>query len=378
MSFVLDAVEPQAAGFNLAQIETLCRIIQSHIAENRYPGAQIALARHGKLALTRNFGLARVVPEPAPAREETLWRLYSNTKVITAAAIWALVEDGAVSFNDRVADHVPDFARHGKGDITLHQILTHQAGFPAAPVLPPAAWEDHELMRRCVCDFTLEWTPGSRLQYHHQAAHWVAAMVMEAATKTDFRDFIRARVIERLGLGEELYVGMPEAAQRRAADIHEPSADGKRHEPIAAENTVAFRRAGIPSSGGFATARAMAAFYQTMLAGGTLNGRRLVSPRMVQYVTRNFTGERPDLNMGGIPMHRGLGPHSRGTGEVIRGLGTIASPATYGHGGVGSSYCWADPESGVSFAYISNSKLPEPWHSWRLDIISNCVHAAIG
>jgi CubicO group peptidase (beta-lactamase class C family) len=96
----------------------------------------------------------------------------------------------------------------------------------------------------------------------------------------------------------------------------------------------------------------------------------------VQYVTRNFTGDRVDGYMG-MPMHRGLGPHLRGTTDTIRGLGALASPRTFGHGGVGSSYCWGDPDSGVSFAYLTNSRQPDPWHSERLDIISNLVHSAI-
>ena len=120
----------------------------------------------------------------------------------------------------------------------------------------------------------------------------------------------------------------------------------------------------------------MAAFYQMMLGGGTLNGARLISPRMVAYVTRNVTGDRVDAYMG-MPMHRGLGPHSRGTTDTIRGLGSLASPRTFGHGGVGSSYCWADPDSGVSFAYLTNSRIPDPWHSARLDLVSNFVHTAI-
>jgi CubicO group peptidase (beta-lactamase class C family) len=374
MSFILEPIELTAAGFRAEQIERLSKLIETHIAEGRYPGAQVALARHGKLAFTRNFGLARISPA-TPARDDTVWRLYSNTKVITAAAIWLLVEEGALSFNDRVAEHVPEFARHGKGDITIRQVLTHQGGFPNAPATPSEAWEDHQLLRRLVCDFTLEWTPGTRLHYHTSSAHWVCAVLIEAITKQDFRDFIRTRVIEPLGLSAELYVGMNEAEQQRCAEIYEP--DGKTQKLIAAENTVAYRRAGVPSAGGFATARAMAAFYQMMLGGGALNGRRLISPRMVQYVTRNFTGEMRDAGMGDIAMHRGLGPHSRGTSEVIRGLGSLAHPGTFGHGGVGSSYCWADPDSGMSFAYISNSKIPDPWHSRRLELISNCVHTAI-
>jgi CubicO group peptidase (beta-lactamase class C family) len=96
----------------------------------------------------------------------------------------------------------------------------------------------------------------------------------------------------------------------------------------------------------------------------------------VQFVTRNFTEERVDLYMG-MPMHRGLGPHVRGTTPAIRGLGTLAAPSTFGHGGVGSSYCWGDPDSGVSFAYLTNSRVPDPWHSERLDRISNLAHTAI-
>jgi CubicO group peptidase (beta-lactamase class C family) len=376
MSFILDTIEPSAAGLRLAPIERMSKLIEQHIAEGRYPGAQVAIARHGKLAFTRNFGQARIAPA-APARDETLWRLYSNTKVITAAAIWVLVEDGLLSFNDRVAEHVPEFARNGKGAITVLQVLTHQAGFPNALVMPPESWEDHQLLKRLVCDYTLEWTPGSRLYYHSYSAHWVLALVIEALTKMDFRAFIRSRVIEPLGLGKEMFVGMGDEDQSRCAEMYEPSADGKSQKLIEAENTIAFRKSGIPSGGGFATARAMAAFYQALLAGGALGDKRIVSPRMVQYVTRNFTGERPDDGMGGIAMHRGLGPHVRGISEVIRGLGSLAHPSVFGHGGVGSSYCWADPDSGVSFAYISNSKIADPWHSRRLELISNCVHAAI-
>jgi CubicO group peptidase (beta-lactamase class C family) len=376
MSFVMDSIDLDAAGLRIEPIERMDSLITRHILEGRYPGAQLAIARHGKLAFTRNYGQARVSPA-MPARDDTLWRLYSNTKVITAAAIWVLVEDGLLSFNDRVAEHIPEFARNGKSNITIHQVLTHQGGFPNAPVMPPEAWEDHQLLKRLVCDYTLEWTPGSRLFYHSYSAHWILALVIEALAKMDFRAFIRSGVIEPLGLGDELFVGVDEKDQSRCAEMYEPGADGKSQTLIAAENTVAFRKAGVPSGGGFATARAMAAFYQALLVGGELHGRRFCSPRMVQYVTRNFTAERPDNGMGDIAMHRGLGPHSRGVSEVIRGLGSIAHPSTFGHGGVGSSYCWADPDSGVSFAYISNSKQPDPWHSRRLELISNCVHAAI-
>jgi len=373
--FPLEPSTPAALDLDPAALGRLDEIINRHVAEGRYPGAQIAVARRGRLALVRTYGDARLAPERIAARDDTLWLLYSNTKVVTACAVWVLADRGALRFTDRVAEHLPGFEAHGKGEVTIVQLLTHRAGFPNADV-PREAWEDHELLRRAVCRFTLEWTPGSRLHYHSRSAHWTAAAMIEAITKTDYRAFVREHVIEPLGLGGELFVGLPDARHAGAADMHEPAPDGGRQVRREEENQPAFRRAGTPGGGGYGTARAMAAFYQMMLNGGRLAGVRLLSPRTVQYVTRDFTGDMVDSYMG-MPMHRGLGPHLRGASDTIRGLGSLASPRTFGHGGVGSSYCWGDPDSGVSFAYLTNSRVPDPWHSARLDLIANAVHAAI-
>lgn len=374
MSFPLTPASPADLGLDAAALDRLHAQITAHVADGRYPGAQVAVARHGKLALLRSFGDARLDPARVPASDDTLWLLYSNTKVLTACAVWLLAEHGALAFTDRVAAHLPAFEANGKGEITLIQLLSHQAGFPNAD-MPSQAWDDHELLRKTVCEYALEWAPGSRVHYHGRAAHWTAAALIESVTKVDYRRFIRDEVIVPLGLGDELFVGVPDAVQHRAADMHEPGPDGR---PVkrADENNARFRRAGTPGGGGYGTARAMAAFYQMLVNGGTLAGRRLLSTRTIQYVLRNYTGDRVDGYMG-MPMHRGLGPHLRGTTDTIRGLGSLASPRTFGHGGVGSSYCWADPDSGVSFAYLTNNRVADPWHSERMDRLSNAVHVAI-
>ena len=373
-SFPLPQADLDSLGFRKEQIDRLIALIERHIAEKRYPGCQIALARHGKLALFRSFGNAATEPRPRTAADDTLWLLYSNTKVVTAVALWALAERGLFSFSDRIADHVPAFAKHAKGDITVLQTITHQAGFPNA-VVGKAAWADHDRLREVVCDFPLEFTPGSKVHYHGQSAHWTLGMLIEAVTGKDFRDVIRETVTEPLGLGGELFVGLPEAEFGRAVDMHEPLADGG-YRPLADNNTVEWRKSGSPGAAGYGTARAMAALYQMMLAGGTLGGARIVGPRTLQYAIRNHTGDRVDEFMG-MPMHRGLGPHLRGTTANVRGLGAFASPGAFGHGGVGTSYCWGDPESGVSFAYVTNNRIPDPWHSKRLDLVANFVHSAI-
>lgn len=375
MPFDLPAGEPGSLGLDPTALDRLVETIERQIAEGWYPGAEIAIARNGRFVMTRGFGNARVAPEPVKVDDRTLWLLYSNTKVITAAAIWQLVERGKLRFTDTVAKHLPGFEKNAKREITVLQAITHQGGFPDA-VFRAQTWEDQAKRREAACDIALQWTPGSRVSYHPLAAHWVLAALIESITGRDFKDVIRQDLLEPLGLADEIFVGLPEDQHARAVDMHAPHSNAKDLKPVDENNSALWRRAGAPGGGGYASARGMAAFYQMLLQGGTLNGVRVLSPAVIRYATRNFTGDRVDHYVG-MPMHRGLGPHLRGTTPTIRGLGSLATPTTFGHGGVGSSYCWADPESGVSFAYLTNSRQPDPWHSDRLDTICNFVHSAI-
>ncbi len=372
----LPTASPAEAGIDPAALERLYGRIELHVAEGRYPGAAVALARHGRLVAARAFGQARQASggqAAVQAETGTMWLLYSQTKPVVSCAIWQLVERGLLRFHDPVAEYLPDFARHGKGNVTLHHLLSHQGGFPSG-AMPPAAWDDHDLLRETVCAYTLEWEPGARVVYHSAAAHWVQAALIEAVTGEDYRTFVREQITAPLDL-QHLWVGVPDTLHDRLAFMHQPGENGGQV-ALDDQNTPAFWRAGVPGGGGYATASDLATFYQMLLGNGTLNGARIVAPRTVQYVTRNHTDERIDEAMG-LPMHRGLGVHVRGTSSRIRGLGSTASPATFGHGGAGSSYSWADPETGVSFSYLTNSRSGEPWHTRRLDEIATLAHAAV-
>ena len=146
--------------------------------------------------------------------------------------------------------------------------------------------------------------------------------------------------------------------------------------PLALENSTANRSAGRPGGGIHATARAYAAFYQMLLQGGRLGETRLLSPRMIAYALRNFTGERINL-LNGRPGHRALGPTVRGETDFHPGHGAIAHPRTIGHAGMGTSNCWGDPDSGVSFAFVSNGRLDDDAHDRRMELLCNVVHASI-
>jgi CubicO group peptidase (beta-lactamase class C family) len=367
MNFPLEESDPSSLGFHAGQLLKLEQMILTHIDEGRYPGAQFALARHGKLAAFRSYGNARTEPDPIPTGPDTLFLLFSNTKVLVSSAVWLLVEDGIISLIDPVAEYMPEFAANGKQDITVQHVMTHQGGFPNSNITR-AAWADHALMREQVCAFKSEWPAGSRLHYHPRAAHYVLAMLIEAVTGRDYRDLIRERMIEPLGLGHELYLGVPADQQARCADVA--------GEPVEEKNTAGFREAGLPFGGSYGTARAQVAFYQMLIQSGRLNGTRILSPRMVEYLTTDFTGDRID-GYANREMHRALGPYKRGTGGHASSLGSIASPMTFGHTGIGTNVCWGDPSSGVSFTFLSNEIQFNEWGFSRFDRVSNIIHAAI-
>ena len=389
-----DAPQP-SLGLRASSLQPLYDAIQDHIAKGRYPGCQIALAWQGRLLVERSFGMARLGrsaraesdPLRAPdaqgvddqaleAQADHFWLLYSNTKVLMATALWKLAETGRLRFADPVADYLPDFARHGKGDITIYHLITHQAGFPNAEV-PASMWHDMAQVAAFYADVVPDWPAGSRVHYHGLSAHWVLALVIESVTGMRFQDAVRRLVLEPLGLAEDLLMGISEKHIDRMAFLYEPDPSQPSSLRLRSESTSqTWQRTGVPGGGAYGTARGMAALYQMMLMGGCLNGQQWISPRTLAYAIRNHTGDRVDQFMG-MPMHRGLGPHLRGYSLSMRGLGDIAPPEAFGHGGVGTSYCWADPTSGVSFAYLTNARIPEPWHSWRLNQIANLVHAAI-
>src|SRR3954451_21321601 len=103
---------PDSMGIDPQALERLYARIQWHISQGWYPGAAIAMARHGKLIASRAFGVARSADGSTaalPANNDTLWLLFSQTKPVVSSAIWHLVERGQLRFYDAIAEYLPDF-----------------------------------------------------------------------------------------------------------------------------------------------------------------------------------------------------------------------------------------------------------------------------
>ncbi len=349
----------EAAGLNQEKVAALVARARREVDEGLLPAAQVALARHGKLALIETFGAAD---------DSSLMCIFSATKGITASAIWLLIQDGKLDTSERVSDIVDVFAGNGKENVTVEQLLTHTAGFPAAP-FRPLDWNDPARRWERFSQWRLDWEPGSRYEYHPTSSMWVLAEIIERRGNLSYQQFVRERISEPLGL-EDLYVGLPEEENVRAvpcAHVGEPltAADYEKlgmpapavtevtEEAILSFNDPEIRAVGVPGGGGFTNAATLALFYQALLAGG-LRGREVWQRETLESARRIRTGELKD------PVFRRLA--NRGLGIIIsgdetrnfRGFGRTNSPEAFGHNGAGGQLAWVDPASGISLAYLTS------------------------
>lgn len=328
---------------------------------------QLAIARHGKLAGIRSFGRARHGDgSERPADDSTLFAIFSVTKAIVASAVWILLQEKKLALSERVAERIPEFGSHGKDAVTVEHLLVHTAGFPRAQ-LPTLDWPDPERRLRHFARWRLEWEPGSRFVYHGTATMWVLAELITRIAGVDYRDFVRTRIFEPLGL-RDLFLGLPPEENARVADVipvGEPATSDQRSaSPVDAPvigdemldhaNCPENRAIGSPGGGAFATAADVTLFYQGLLADAEGRGAGIWQAAMLREAWTVHHAELIDP-MTKQPALRGLGVVIAGEREPIwRGFAQACSPRSFGHMGAGGQVAWADPESGLSFAFCTN------------------------
>jgi CubicO group peptidase (beta-lactamase class C family) len=330
--------------------------IQRSVDEGLLPAAQYALAHGGEVVATRTFGTAG---------EDTRFCLFSATKPLVAATVWRLIGSGDLDPTEPVTTWFPAFGANGKDAVTLEQVMLHTSGFPTAPMGPPQ-WADRTARQERMAAWRLNWEPGTRYEYHPTAAHWVLAELIEVVTGTDFRDAVHELVTRPLGLPRILGLAVDDQDGIAALDLvgeHATSdelmtAFGVPELPVTEvtdEAVIRFnepevRAVGVPGGGGFARAADMAAFYQHLLNGAD----DVWPPDLLHDVTTNVRNRLPDP--AGVPANRSLGLVLAGDDgwSHARGMGRTVSPGTFGHNGAGGQICWADPATGVSFAFLTS------------------------
>ena len=333
----------------MTTIDQLFSQAQAQVDAGRVPACQLAVGHGGRVASFQTFGAAT---------DHTRFCIFSATKPIVASVVWLLLGEELVDPLDPIGRHVPELASAGLGEVTLEQVLLHTGGFPNAR-MTDAEGADPLQRRARFASWSLEWAPGTRFEYHSGSAHWVLADIIDRLTGRDYRDVLEDQICVPLGLPRVL--GLAAAEQHDIATLTPMDPGAEAHETLRF-NDESVRRAGVPGGGAFMTAADLALFYQGLLH----NPRGLWDATVLHDVTTNVRCTYDDPLLGvGVNRTRGLvlagddGHHELRYAIFGRGC----SPGAFGHAGVHGQVAWADPATGISFAYLANAIDSDPMRS---------------
>jgi CubicO group peptidase (beta-lactamase class C family) len=354
--------DPSEVGIDPGALAELIARCRREVDAGLLPSSQMAVASGDQLVASETFG------EAAP---DSRYVIFSCTKAVVAGAFFLLLGDGSVSLDERVAELIPEFGTNGKDVITVRQLLLHEGGFPHAPLnLETDRTREQRLAR--FSSWRLNWEPGTRFEYHATSAHWVIAELIERLSGVEYRTFVHERVLDRLGL-TRLRLGAAAADQQDVNDLAvcgEPASQQEleavlgipgitladlqgevTEEALLFFNRPDVRELGVPGGGGISTAAELALYYQALLH----NPGTMWDPAVLAAGTREVHGTLPD-RWYGVSSHRALGTVIAGEGRdaAIRGFGRTLSPRSFGHGGAGGQIAFADPDSDVSFSFLTN------------------------
>ena len=367
------ADKPFDVGLDPDKVLALMDRAARDVKEGILPACQVAIARNGRIAAMQTFGRAVQGGIEKPATDDTVFVAMSATKAITSSALWLLIQEGKISPADQIVEYVPEYGTNGKELTTVEHLLIHTAGIPTAPG-SFKDWADHTRRLERFAQWRPINPPGEMFFYHVHANYWPIAEAIERMTGKHLGEFVRERIAEPLGL-PDLRIGLPRAQQHRMADVKwvgEPAKDQEyqklgitppraalgsiTEDAILEMNDPELREADFPAGGLMTTAGDIALFYQALLNDGkSYDGTRIWKTEMLREARRIRSGKLTDPARG-IVANRALGIVIAGDdGKAnLRGFGRTNSPEAFGHPGFGGQIGWADPATGISFAYLTN------------------------
>ena len=336
-----------------------------HFADGLEVGAALAVTIEGEPLVDLWAGHADAA-RSRPWERDTIVNTFSCTKGMAALCAHMLVDRGALDVEAPVARYWPEFAQAGKEGVLVRHVLSHTAGLPAVrEPLPEGALYDWPAMTAALERQEPWWEPGARQGYHQRTYGFLVGEIVRRIDGRSLGAFFREEVAEPLGA--DYHIGLPEEHEPRVAELVPipgmkgvtPSRIGDPESfPVLAArnpwldrdapNTRAYRAAEIPSSNGAGDARAFARIYGALALGGELAGVRLLSPATIAAAAVEQTRTAEDV-VTGTPMRYGLG-----FGLHIEERGDANGPRSFGHGGAGGSWGYADPDARLGFGYVMN------------------------
>jgi CubicO group peptidase (beta-lactamase class C family) len=369
-------------GFAPDRLAHMTEMLKTNIDKRDIPGAVLLIARHGKVAYFESLG-ALDPQGKAPMSKDAIFRIYSMSKPITSVAVMMLFEEGRITLDEPVGQYLPQLAKPQVGVQT-----TDSSGGPPKLELVPAkrAISIQDLMRHSSGltygffgegavkklyveanlfdgDFTnadfvdriaklpLVYQPGTTWDYSH--ATDVLGRLIEVVSGKSLYAFEKERILEPLAMSDTSFYVTDEAKQGRVA---EPFANDRSFGVGTNFNDPRVAKKWESGGGGMvSTASDYARFLQMLLNGGTLDGKRLLGPKTVAYMTSDHLGTAVVPGPYYLP---GAG-YGFGLGFAVRrdaGVSPVnSSPGEYNWGGAGGTAFWVDPKEDMIVVYMMQS-----------------------
>lgn len=385
-------VEGQVApGFEEVRAEFEC-----NLAERGEIGAAVAAHWRGEKVVDL-WGGRRAPTGDAPWEADTMVVVMSTTKGLSAMTLALANTRGWLDYDAKVASFWPEFAQNGKADITVAQLLSHEAGLVLLDErMTLEKLRDLDYVARVLARQKPAWPPGTRHGYHTVT---LGLYMQEVMRRVDPRHRTLGQVFHQeiaVPLGLEFYIGLPpEIPADRIAMVKPlnpwrgllalrytpPAVTLKIITPgsllrrsfmglIAEPNDRAFLEVEVPAGNGVGTARALARAYGVLAEGGAELG--ITRETFERITTPHHPAQTKDVVLG-VPSYFWLGFLRPGP-QVWFG----SSPRALGAPGAGGSFAYADPDAHLGYAYVMNKLDFYLENDPREKALRDAVYRAIG
>jgi CubicO group peptidase (beta-lactamase class C family) len=374
---------PAEAGLSPAALARIDAYIKNEVATDKIPGALMMIERHGKLGYTASFGV-RDPGTKVPMTDDTIFRIYSMSKPITSVAAMMLVEEGRLMLDEPVAKYIPAFAnvkvgveRHGEDGfaglelvaprrpITIQDLLRHTSGITYGFFGEGAvkkAYVDNKIFSEDfdnagfaerIASLPLVYQPGTTWDYSHSTD--ILGRVVEVVSGKSLYEFEQERILDPLGMKDTAFYVTDAAKQPLIA---EPFPTDRTIGNDAVVNDPRVRMKWESGGGGMvSTIGDYARFVRMIANGGSLDGKRYLSPKTVAYMGSNHVGPASGVVPGpyylpGPGFGFGLGFAVRTEAGVSPMEGSVGEMSW--SGAAGTTF-WIDPKEDMFVIFMAQT-----------------------
>lgn len=280
----------QSAGLDIPALEGLAK---AELDATKTPGAAIGIVRDGRLVYAKGFGTSNI-ETGAPVTAETLFRLGSTTKMLTAAAVATFAAEGELDFGDTVGKHIqgldPAIAA-----LTVNQILSHTAGLKDEAVMNGR--HDDSALGQEIKAWKPDWLftkPGAIYSYSNPG-YWLAGYVAESIAGKPYADVMEERVFGPVGMASSTL--RPTMAMTRALSQGHDEVDNK----VVVLRPAPDNTSNWPAGSVFSNLTDLSRWVIAMMNDGNVDGKQVLSPKVVQALTTpraDIPGERAKYGYG--------------------------------------------------------------------------------